>query len=58
MEAMKKLYSTIVEKLSWPLKQIDETDFDTLMEFLFYKDPDVRYIKGKKYVRTSDPKWL
>jgi hypothetical protein len=56
---MDQLYHTLAHKLGWPLRQIDETDFETLMDFLFYKDPNTRVINGRTYNRAAGvPNWL
>lgn len=55
------LYKTCVKKLDWSLKEIDETDFDLLLDFLFSgdTDPHTRVINGKTFVRAaSPPAWL
>lgn len=59
LQAMDQLYSKLVKNLGWPLNQIDDTDFETLMDYLFFKDPDVRIVNGKEYRRAqSVPAWL
>lgn len=59
MQVMDQLYHTLVQRLHWSLQQIDETDFETLMDYLFYKDPDVKIINGKEYRRAQGaPAWL
>lgn len=44
------------------MKEIDDTDLDTLFEFLTFKtkkDPNVRFIEGKEYRRAKKPPtWL
>ena len=58
-EAMDKLYHTLATALRWPIYQIDAADFESLLRFVFYKDPDVRIINGKTYRRAQGvPKWL
>jgi hypothetical protein len=53
------MYAMLVQRLGWSLNQIDETDFETLMDFLFYHDPDVRAINGRQYRRARGvPTWL
>jgi hypothetical protein len=51
-----------VQNFRWSLHELDETDFDTLIEFLFYEeepDPNTRVIGGKTYKRaTAPPSWL
>ncbi|MEA4919385.1 MAG: hypothetical protein VB078_00455 [Clostridiaceae bacterium] len=57
-----KLYRMCVQSFKWSLKELDETDFDTLVEFLFFEekaDPNTRVIGGKTYKRaTAAPNWL
>ncbi|MFA6717905.1 MAG: hypothetical protein WCS15_02375 [Prevotella sp.] len=57
-----KLYRMCIQKFQWSLRELDETDFDTLIEFLFYEeksDPNIRTIGGKTYKRaTAPPSWL
>ncbi|MPM27252.1 hypothetical protein SDC9_73762 [bioreactor metagenome] len=59
---MTSLYVTCVKQFNWSLKDIDETNFETLVEFLFFKpedDPNVRVIGGKTFIRASGtPDWL
>lgn len=58
-EAMDKLYHTLATALRWPIYQIDAADFENLLRFVFYRDPDVRIINGKKYRRAAGvPTWL
>lgn len=59
LQAFEKLYHTLATKLRWPVSQIDAADFESLMSFVFYRDPDVRYIGGKEYRRARGvPTWL
>lgn len=58
-QAMDKLYHTLSIKLQWPVAQIDAADFESLLSFVFYKDPDVRIINGREYRRAVGvPTWL
>lgn len=58
-QAFEKLYHTLATKLRWPVSQIDAADFESLMSFVFYRDPDVRYIGGREYRRAQGvPTWL
>lgn len=58
-EAMDKLYHTLATKLRWPIAQIDAADFESLLRFVFYRDPDVRIINGREYHRARGvPQWL
>ncbi len=55
------IYYTCVKTFHWSLKEIDETDLETLMDFLFYREeePDTRVINGKIYRRSDRvPGWL
>ena len=60
--SLMQVYKSCVDKYGWSLKEIDETDLDTLFEFLVMKDkpdPNVRVIDGKNYLRASKvPDWL
>lgn len=58
-EAMDKLYHTLATSLRWPIAQIDAADFESLLRFVFYRDPDVRIIGGREYRRARGvPQWL
>lgn len=58
-QSMEKLYHTLATKLRWPVSQIDAADFESLMSFVFYRDPDVRWIGGREYRRARGlPSWL
>lgn len=58
-EAMDKLYHTLATALRWPIYQIDAADFESLLRFVFYRDPDVRIINGREYRRAVGvPTWL
>jgi len=56
------LYRKCVFELGWSLRELDETDFDTLVGFLFYEeksDTNTQVIGGKTYKRaTAPPSWL
>jgi len=53
------LYHTFADNYKWGLKEIEETDFELLLDFAFWKDPNVRVINGKRYTRAKQaPKWL
>ena len=57
--AMDKLYHTLAIQLHWPVAQIDAADFESLLRFVFYRDPDVRIINGREYRRAVGvPNWL
>ncbi len=51
-----------VNSLHWSLKDLDETEFETLIQFLFCEEPkdeNTRVIGGKTYKRaTKAPSWL
>lgn len=58
---MMGIYSIFVNKYGWSLKDIDDTDIETLIDFIYYKDndPNVRVIDGVTYYRTVGvPTWL
>lgn len=58
-EAMDKLYHTLATALRWPIYQIDAADFESLLRFVFYRDPDRRIINGREYRRAAGvPTWL
>lgn len=58
-QAMDKLYHTLATALRWPISQIDAADFESLLRFVFYRDPDVRVIGGRTYRRAAGvPGWL
>jgi hypothetical protein len=56
------LYGLCVKGYGWSINEIDETDFDTLLDFLYFKedtDPNVRVIGGQVYKRAEKaPDWL
>ena len=56
------IYRSCVDKFGWSIRDIDETDLDTLFEFMVLKnepDPNMRTIDGKSYVRSGKvPEWL
>jgi len=57
------IYKNMAAAFSWPPSVIDETNFDTLLAFLFAKimDDDTRVIGGKTYKRfagSGAPNWL
>jgi hypothetical protein len=56
------IYMRLVKNLGWNLKDIDETNLETLIDYLFYNskpDPNIRVINGKEYHRaTKPPSWL
>lgn len=59
--SLMSVYKKLVENYGWSLNQIDETDIETLVEFIFFNrnDPDIRVINGKEYHRAKGaPSWL
>jgi hypothetical protein len=55
------VYRELVKKMGWSLKDIDDTDLETLVDFLFFTktDPNLRVINGKEYHRANKaPSWL
>lgn len=61
-DVLMSVYKSCVKQYGWSLKAIDETNLETLMDFLFFKesaDPNTRTINGKEYKRaTKAPSWL
>lgn len=58
---MIRLYRELVNNYSWSLTDIDNTDFETLIDFMTMEDknPNERVINGKVYKRAQGvPKWL
>lgn len=59
-----ELYRRLVRNYGWTLKDIDETNLETLFDFLLMEapeDPDTRVIGGRVYKRTAPgkpPVWL
>lgn len=59
--ALLHIYKKCVKSFGWNLKAMDETNFETLIDFLTLDDadPNERVINGKRYKRTQGtPKWL
>lgn len=56
------LYRELVKVFKWSLKDIDETNLETLVDFIMFKpskNSNIRVIKGKTYQRAaSAPSWL
>ena len=56
------IYRSCVDKFGWSIKDIDDTDLDTLFEFMVLReepDPNVKIIDGRSYIRsTKVPEWL
>ena len=56
------IYRSCVDKFGWSIKDIDDTDLDTLFEFMTLAeepDPNVRVIDGRSYTRSRKvPDWL
>ncbi len=61
-QTIMKLYKMCVKNLHWSLRDLDETEFETLIQFLFCeeeKDNNTRVINGKTYKRAATaPSWL
>ena len=61
-EVILHLYFLYAKNLGWSLRDIEETNFETLIDFLYFKedsDPNTRIIGDKVYKRTSStPNWL
>ncbi len=60
--SLMSVYLSCVDRYGWSLKDIDETDIETLFEFLVFRgrpDPNIRVINGKIYRKaTRPPSWL
>lgn len=53
------IYTKLVKAHDWSLGDVDETNLETLFDFLTYNDPNVRIKNGKVYRRAQGiPKWL
>jgi hypothetical protein len=56
------LYQTLIKNFNWSLCDIDNAEFETMIEFIFYKAPknENEFIhKGKTYIKAQGvPKWL
>lgn len=55
------VYRQLIKSFGWSLKDIDETNLETLVDFLFFNinDPNIKIIDGKEYHRAkSAPSWL
>lgn len=51
----------LAKRFNWSLKEIEETNLETLMDFIWYKDndPNTRTINGNTYTRTQGvAQWL
>ena len=58
-QSMAKLYHLLASKLGWSISLIDEADFENLLAFIHFEDPDVRYIDGQEVHRAKGvPTWL
>jgi hypothetical protein len=59
--SLMSVYRHLVKTFNWNLKDIDETNLETLVDFLFFttNDPNVKIINGKEYHRVKKaPTWL
>ena len=55
------IYKQLVNNFSWSLSSIDDTNLETLVDFLFFttNDPNIKVIDGKEYHRINKaPSWL
>jgi hypothetical protein len=56
------LYKKCAQEYGWNLHDLDETDFETLIMFVYSldkADPNVKVIGGKEYKRANScPAWL
>lgn len=57
------LYKVCVENFNMSLFEVDNTNFETLIEYIFHekKNKNVKIINGKMYVRAEKgkvPSWL
>jgi len=52
---MMGIYSALAKSYGWTLKDMEETDIETLISFIYYKDEEanIKYINGKKYKRAA-----
>ena len=62
-QVINDLYKHLVDRYGWSLRDIDETNLETLFDFLLMKreDPNTRVIRGKVYKRAErgkPPAWL
>lgn len=60
-DSLMGIYKKLVEAFGWSLNNIDDTDFETLVDFLFFNtsNPNVKIINGKEYHRVKGvPSWL
>lgn len=58
-ESIISMYRTCVSRFGWDLAAIDNTNFETLIDFICWRDPDTQMIAGKVYKRTTKPPaWL
>jgi hypothetical protein len=62
--SLNSLYKKCVKEFQWSLKDIDDTNLETLLDFLLFEnkpDPNTRVIGGKVYRRATPgtaPSWL
>jgi len=60
--SLNSIYRQLVKNFTWDLNAIDNTNLETLVDFLFFnpsEDPNVRVIDGREYHRAkSAPSWL
>lgn len=53
------LYRKLAENYFWNPKDLDDTNLETLFDFIAWTDPNVRVRNGKTYHRAQGvPKWL
>ncbi|APM39395.1 hypothetical protein [Clostridium kluyveri] len=60
-DGLMSIYKKLVDTFNWCLNNIDDTDFETLVDFLFFNtnNPNVKIINGKEYRRAKGvPSWL
>lgn len=59
--ALMHIYCWCAKVFRWDLRSIDETNFETLIDFLTFdeNDPNERTINGRTYRRAQGvPQWL
>jgi hypothetical protein len=59
---LNSLYKELVKSFKWSLKDIDDTNLETLIDFVYNMtqgDPNTRVINGKEYRRAAQtPSWI
>lgn len=61
---MMNIYRTYINKYNWGLNELDETNLETLIDFMLLKtseDKNTKIINGQTYMRAEKnkpPSWL